>query len=58
MGTHGNCGAPSSGRTVIFAQHAWERFRELEPSSEQEGTAKKAIALCRVRIQQQQAQAG
>jgi len=43
---------------VVFAQHAWERFRELEPSSKQAGAAQKAIALCRMRIQQQQAQAG
>jgi hypothetical protein len=58
MGTHGNCGAPSSGRTVVFAQHDWKRFRALEPSSKQAGTAQKAIDLCRMRIQQQQAQAG
>jgi hypothetical protein len=43
---------------VVFAQHDWKRFRALEPSSKQAGTAQKAIALCRMRIQQQQAQAG
>jgi hypothetical protein len=43
---------------VVFAQHAGERFRALEPSSKQAGMAQKALALCRMRIQQQQAQAG
>jgi tetratricopeptide (TPR) repeat protein len=37
---------------------AWERFLELEPSSRQTGTAQKAIALCRMRIQQERAQTG
>lgn len=37
---------------------AWERFLELEPSSSQTRTAQKAIALCRMRIQQQRAQTG
>ena len=37
---------------------AWERFLELEPSSQQTGTAQKAIALCRMKIQQDRAQAG
>jgi len=37
---------------------AWERFLELEPSSKQAGTAQKAMALCRMRIQQERAQAG
>ena len=37
---------------------AWERFLELEPSSQQKGTAQKAIALCRLRLQQQRAQTG
>ena len=37
---------------------AWERFLELEPSSQQAGTAQKAIALCRMKIQQERAQAG
>jgi hypothetical protein len=43
---------------VVFAQHTWQRFRELEPSSKQAGTAQKAIGPYRLRIQQQQAQAG
>lgn len=37
---------------------AWERFLELEPSSKQAGTAHKAAALCRMKIQQERAQAG
>jgi len=37
---------------------SWERFLELEPSSSQTRTAQKAIALCRMRIQQQRAQTG
>ena len=32
---------------------AWERFVELEPSSRQTATAQKAIALCRMRLQQE-----
>lgn len=36
----------------------WERFLELEPSSRQTGTAQKAVALCRMRIQQDKAQTG
>jgi tetratricopeptide (TPR) repeat protein len=35
---------------------AWERFLELEPSSKHSATAQKAIALCRMRIQQDRAQ--
>jgi tetratricopeptide (TPR) repeat protein len=37
---------------------AWERFLELEPSSGQTRTAQKAIALCRMRIQQERTQTG
>ena len=37
---------------------AWERFLELEPSSTQTRTAQRAIALCRMRIQQEKAQTG
>lgn len=37
---------------------AWERFLQLEPSSKQAATAQKAIALCRMRIQQERAQTG
>ena len=37
---------------------AWERFLELEPSSRHAATAQKAIALCRMRIQQDRAQTG
>ena len=37
---------------------AWQRFLELEPSSQQTGTAQKAVALCRMRLQQERAQAG
>jgi len=37
---------------------AWERFLELEPSSGQAGTAHKAIAFCRLRLQQERAQTG
>ena len=36
----------------------WERFLELEPSSGQTTTAQKAMALCRMRIQQDRAQTG
>jgi tetratricopeptide (TPR) repeat protein len=36
----------------------WERFLELEPSSSHASTAQKAIALCRMRIQQDRAQTG
>ncbi len=36
----------------------WERFLELEPSSRHAGTAQKAIALCRMRLQQERAQTG
>jgi tetratricopeptide (TPR) repeat protein len=36
----------------------WERFLELEPSSAHTSTAQKAIALCRMRIQQDRAQTG
>jgi tetratricopeptide (TPR) repeat protein len=37
---------------------AWERVLELEPSSKQAATAHKAAALCRMKIQQERAQAG
>jgi tetratricopeptide (TPR) repeat protein len=37
---------------------AWERFLELEPSSQHATTAQKAIALCRMKIQQERAQTG
>jgi tetratricopeptide (TPR) repeat protein len=37
---------------------AWERFLELEPTSKQAGVAQKAIALCRMKIQQERAQTG
>ena len=37
---------------------AWERFLELEPASPQAATAQKAIVLCRMKIQQERAQAG
>jgi tetratricopeptide (TPR) repeat protein len=37
---------------------AWERFLELEPSARQTGTAQKAMALCRMRIQQERTQTG
>ena len=37
---------------------AWQRFLELEPSSSQAGIAQKAIALCRMKIQQDRAQTG
>ena len=36
----------------------WERFLELEPKSGQANTARRAAALCRMRIKQKQAQAG
>jgi len=36
----------------------WERFLELEPSTSHAATAQKAIALCRMRIQQDRAQTG
>ena len=36
----------------------WERFLELEPSSRHAGTAQKAIALCRMRLQQERARTG
>ena len=36
----------------------WERFLELEPSSSQSSTAQKAIALCRMRLQQDRTQTG
>jgi len=37
---------------------AWERFLELEPTGKQAGTAQKAVALCRMKIQQERTQAG
>jgi tetratricopeptide (TPR) repeat protein len=36
----------------------WERFLELQPHSGQAGTARRAAALCRMRIKQQQVQTG
>jgi tetratricopeptide (TPR) repeat protein len=36
----------------------WQRFLELEPSSPHSVVAQKAIALCRLRLQQDRAQAG
>ena len=42
----------------IDALAAWERFLELEPTSKQTATAQRAIALCRMRIQQQSAHVG
>jgi tetratricopeptide (TPR) repeat protein len=36
----------------------WDHFLKLEPSSKQTATAKKAVALCRMRIQQERAQTG
>ena len=35
-----------------------QRFLELEPTSKQAGVAQKAIALCRMKIQQERAQTG
>ncbi len=37
---------------------AWQRFLEVEPSGKHAATAHKAIALCRMKIQQDKAQAG
>ncbi|WP_422003457.1 tetratricopeptide repeat protein [Reyranella sp.] len=37
---------------------AWERFVALEPGGKHAATAQKAIALCRLRIQQDKARAG
>jgi tetratricopeptide (TPR) repeat protein len=37
---------------------AWERFLELEPSGKQAAMAQKAIALCRMKIQQERKQTG
>jgi tetratricopeptide (TPR) repeat protein len=36
----------------------WERFLELEPDSKQAATAKRAAALCRMEMKQQQPKAG
>jgi tetratricopeptide (TPR) repeat protein len=36
----------------------WERFLELEPSSRQAGTAKRAAALCRMQMKRKQEKAG
>ena len=36
----------------------WERFLELEPSSRHASTAQKALALCRMRLQQERARTG
>lgn len=36
----------------------WERFLELEPSSRHASTAQKALAFCRMRLQQERAQTG
>jgi tetratricopeptide (TPR) repeat protein len=40
------------------ALSAWERVLELEPASPHAATAHKAIALCRMKIQQERAQTG
>ena len=37
---------------------AWQRFLEVEPSGQHAATAQKAIALCRMKIQQDKAQTG
>lgn len=37
---------------------AWQRFLEVEPSGKHAATAQKAIALCRMKIQQDKAKAG
>jgi tetratricopeptide (TPR) repeat protein len=37
---------------------AWQRFLEVEPSGKHAATAQKAIALCRMKIQQDKAQTG
>lgn len=37
---------------------AWQRFLEVEPSGKHAATAQKAIALCRMKIQQDRAQTG
>lgn len=37
---------------------AWQRFLEVEPSGRHANTAQKAIALCRMKIQQDKAKAG
>ena len=37
---------------------AWQRFLEVEPSGRHAATAQKAIALCRMKIQQDKAQTG
>ena len=37
---------------------AWQRFLELEPTGQHANTAQKAIALCRMKIQQDKAQTG
>lgn len=42
----------------IEALAAWERFLEVEPSGRHAVTAQKAIALCRMKIQQDRAQTG
>jgi len=39
-------------RALRRSAAVWDRFLELEPSSGQTSTAQKAIALCRMRIQQ------
>jgi tetratricopeptide (TPR) repeat protein len=36
----------------------WERFLELEPASGHAATAQKALALCRMRVQQERSQTG
>jgi hypothetical protein len=40
------------------APAAWERFLEIEPTARQAGMAQKAIALCRMKIQQERTQTG
>ncbi|MPZ34701.1 MAG: tetratricopeptide repeat protein [Rhodospirillales bacterium] len=42
----------------VEALAAWERFLEVEPSGRHAATAQKAIALCRMKIQQERAQTG
>ena len=37
---------------------AWQRFLEVEPSGKHAATAQKAIALCRMKIQQDKAASG
>src|SRR3979490_2843776 len=43
MGTHGNCVHREADGTVVFAQHAWERFRALEPHPAATGSSRLAF---------------